>query len=110
MNVQDIVALAKAGFTVEQIQKFATITTSEESQQTSKNETVKTTEDPKQIPGQQELKTPETADPMAALFAKIDALGSQMQAAALNNTNQPAVETVDDILASIINPPRKEGN
>lgn len=40
------------------------------------------------------------------LMAKLDALTNQLQQQAILASQQPATQTADDILASIINPPK----
>ena len=45
---------------------------------------------------------------MAALVARMEDLTKTIQATNVLQSRQPAPETVDDILASIIRPPRKE--
>ena len=50
------------------------------------------------------------ADPampqLDGLMAKLDALTNQLQQQAILASQQPATQTADDILASIINPPK----
>ena len=50
------------------------------------------------------------ADPampqLDGLMAKLDALTNQLQQQAILTSQQPATQTADDILASIINPPK----
>lgn len=111
MEVKDIIALANAGFTAQQI---ATLAGQAEKQTEPKQEDAQvkteTTDDHKQLAGQQQVKlpyAPQGPDPMAAMFAKMEELQKTVQSAALKRTEQPAEESVDDILASIINPPQK---
>ena len=109
MEIKDIVALAHAGFTADQIAKLAAVPSAPAAPAPEAPAAPAPAPAPAQVPGATIPQTP-APDPMAALFAKIDALGSQVQAAALNATEQPKTETVDDILASIINPPMPAAN
>ena len=76
MNISDIVALAKAGFTAEQISAMNQPQPQPQPQPAAEN----------------------------AVLAEIRALTAAIQANGIINSNQPPVQTVDDILASIINP------
>lgn len=50
---------------------------------------------------------PDPAMPqLDGLMAKLDALTNQLQQQAILASQQPATQTADDILASIINPPK----
>ena len=92
MKIDDIITLAKAGFTADQISRFAAI-----SQPVQPAEQVAQTAQPAQ-PAQQEN---DFAAQLAALTAAIHANG-------ILGSEQPKQETAEDILASIINPPAKE--
>ena len=82
MKIDDIITLAKAGFTADQISRFAAISQPVQPVQ----------------PVQQEN---DFAAQLAALTAAIHANG-------ILGSEQPKQETAEDILASIINPPAKE--
>ena len=78
MNIADVVTLARAGFTAEQIARmYAT-----------------------PAPVAQVAPAPDNNPVMEQLKM----LTNTLQANAILNSNQPKPETVDDILASIINP------
>ena len=80
MNVNEIVALAKAGFTASQIATLNSIGVAP---------------------------TPAAPAAPAALAAPNDPFAqilAQLQANAINATQQPQQQTTDDILAEIINP------
>ena len=81
MRIEDILALAKAGFTADQISRLAA------------------------IPQPQPQPQPQPENDFAAQLA---ALTSAIHANGILGSAQPKQETADDILASIINPPAKE--
>lgn len=83
MTNNDILILAKAGFTAEQIAALNAIK-----------------EEPEQKPA------PDPAGNTDQILTAIRGLGSQIQASNLQAAEQPAQPaTVDNILANIINPP-----
>ena len=88
MEINDILTLARAGFTAEQISRFAAI-----AQPVQPVQPVQPAQ-----PAQQEN---DFAAQLAALTAAIHANG-------ILGSEQPKQETAEDILASIINPPSKE--
>ena len=92
MTTNELLELVRAGFTKEEIARI------------TKAET-KTTEPAKKVeeePKQGEQKT----DPVTTtLEQKFDMLMEKLEASNFMNANQPKEETVDDIIASIINPP-----
>ena len=92
MTTNELLELVRAGFTKAEI---AQITKAE----------TKTTEPAKKVeeePKQGEQKT----DPVTtSLEQKFDMLMEKLEASNFMNANQPKEETVDDIIASIINPP-----
>lgn len=92
MTTNELLELVRAGFTKAEI---AQITKAE-----TKNPepTKKVEEGPKQ--GEQKT------DPVTTtLEQKFDKLMEKLEASNFMNANQPKEETVDDIIASIINPP-----
>jgi hypothetical protein len=86
MKASEIIALATAGYTAEQIAVIAKAAK----------------EQPAQQPAQQPVQQP---DGYADLMGKLDALTTQIQQSAILNSAQPREESVDDILANIIDPP-----
>ena len=82
MKASDIIALATAGYTAEQIAVIAKAA--------------------KEQPVQQPVQQP---DSYADLMGKLDALTTQIQQSAILNSAQPREESADDILANIIDPP-----
>lgn len=90
MTNNDILILARAGFTAEQIAALNAIK-----------------EEPEQQPA------PQPAENTDQILNAIKGLGSQIQSSNLQAAEQPVQPvTVDNILANIINPPEilKEGN
>ena len=82
MKATDIIALATAGYTAEQIAVIAKAA--------------------KEQPVQQPVQQP---DGYADLMGRLDALTTQIQQSAILNSAQPREETADDIMANIIDPP-----
>ena len=95
MKLEDIVALAKAGYTSEQISQLATADSAPAKQ-----------EEAAQPPA--EPAPPAKPDPMEAMLAQLSQLTAAIQANAILSSTQPKQPTADDILASIIAPPKKE--
>ena len=82
MKASEIIALATAGYTAEQIAVIAKAA--------------------KEQPAQQPAQQP---DGYVDLMGKLDALTTQIQQSAILNSAQPREESADDILANIIDPP-----
>ena len=94
MKLDDIVVLAKAGYTAEQISKLASMGAEPQ---------------PQPAPEPQPQPTPEPQpDPVEAMPAQLSQLTAAIQANGILGSTQPKQPTADDILASIIAPPRKE--
>lgn len=83
MKIDDVLALAKAGFTAQQISVMA--------------KTVDPVEAPSPSPAPAPAPVTETGPDTDAVLKQLRILGIQQ-------STQPPRETVDDILASIINP------
>ena len=86
MNFEEILILAKAGFTAEQISKISKLRNPE-----------------KHAPAPVTPPAP-VAQPENDVSAQIAALTAAIQANGIMQSNQPKTETVDDILANIIDP------
>ena len=99
MNAEDIVALAKAGFSAHQIAEIARNTPNEKPEE-------KTDEKPEEKPDEKPEEKPDTR--IDDLNAKFDKLLDTFQRGNINGAAQPKKETTDDILAAFINPPRKK--
>ena len=91
MTKEEILTLAGAGFTAKQIAALNAVNVSRE----EKKEPVK---DP------EPAKDPE----IEKLIAQVTGLKETIQAGNITNSNQPKAQSADDILASIINPPKEE--
>ena len=86
MKIEDVVALAKAGFTAAQIAAM------------------NQPQIQPQIQPQPQMQ-PQN-DPMNALLAQMGILTSTVQNMNINNSAMPQPESADQILANIINPPK----
>ena len=78
MTTEDILTLAKAGFTAAQIAALSGIT------------------------------QPAQPDPVQQMLSKLGVLTDTIQRSNLLSASQPAEQTPDDILAAIIRPPQKD--
>ena len=94
MKASEIIALATAGYTAEQIAVIAKAAKEQPAPQPAPQ--------PAQQPAQQPAPQP---DGYADLMGKLDALTTQIQQSAILNSAQPKEESADDILANIIDPP-----
>lgn len=109
MNYSDIIALARAGFTAQQI---AQISQAEQVQQEPAPAPVQ--QEPAPAPVQQEP-TPapvqQTPDQLSAILAEMQTLKQTMQAQNRQNAEliPPTPQSAQDILSSIIAPPKKNG-
>ena len=109
MNYSDIIALARAGFTAQQI---AQMTQAEQVPQ--EPAPVPVQQEPTPAPVQQEP-TPapvqQTPDQLSAILAEMQTLKQTMQAQNRQNAEliPPAPQSAQDILSSIIAPPKKNG-
>ena len=105
MKASEIIALATAGYTAEQIAVIAKAAKEQPSQQPAQQpaqQPVQQPVKPAQQPAQQPVQQP---DGYADLMGKLDALTTQIQQSAILNSAQPREESADDILANIIDPP-----
>ena len=92
----DILTLARAGFTAQQIGALNAV-------QTTPVQTTPVQTTP--VPTAQPVQTTPVPTAQDDMLSKI--LGA-IQTSAINQTSQPERQTTDDILAEIINPPVKE--
>lgn len=96
MKTEDVLALAKAGFTAAQISALAQTMTAPE-QPKPETKPVAKPEPAPSVPGVEDV------------LAKLGVLTDAIQANGISSSRQPQPETTDDILAAIIAPPsRKE--
>ena len=106
ININDVLDLARAGYNREEISALLSAAPKDPKPQDQKPQDPKP-QDPK--PQDPKPQDPQPAQPdMAALVARMEELTRTIQATNVLQSRQPAPETVDDILASIIRPPRKE--
>lgn len=110
MKTEEIVALAKAGFTAQEIAQLgnAELTEAKPEAKPEVIPEVKPEVEPEVKPEvKPEAKPAENSnnDVLQAIQERMKELTDTMHASALAQSNQPAQESVDDILARIINPP-----
>lgn len=91
MTQNDILMLAKAGFTAQQIAALNQVNASPVMTQTT--------------PATQGAQQLSPAQPLDAMSQQIAALTQAVQANGILQTQQPKAQTADDVLAEIINPP-----
>ena len=109
MNYSDIIALARAGFTAQQIAQM-----SQAEQVPQEPAPAQVQQEPTPAPVQQEP-TPapvqQTPDQLSAILAEMQTLKQTMQAQNRQNAEliPPTPQSAQDILSSIIAPPKKNG-
>lgn len=115
MDIKDIIALANAGFSKDDIAKIAISVNAGSADPTPANVPAQTQTPanvpaqtpanvPANVPAQIPTQTPE-ATPVDAILKELGLIKDTMQANALLGAQMPKPESTDDILASIINPP-----
>ena len=104
MNYTDIIALAKAGFTAQQIAQLA----QGNEQSAQADPTVQ--EQPQTAPVEQE-QPQASPDQLTAILAEMRTLKQTVQARNRQNAEliPPKPQTAQDVLVSIIAPPAKDG-
>lgn len=104
MNYSDIIALAHAGFTAQQIAQMAQAETAPVQQ-----EPTPVQQEPTQV--QQEPTAQQTPDQLSAILAEMQTLKQTMQAQNRQSAEliPPTPQSAQDILSSIIAPPKKNG-
>lgn len=111
ININDVLDLARAGYNREEISALLGAAPQDpKPQDTKPQDPAPKPQDPKPQDPAPKPQDPQTAPlpDMAALVARMDELTKTIQATNVLQSRQPAPETVDDILAAIIRPPRKE--
>ena len=115
MTFDDIIALAKAGFTADQIARLSAV-------QNTAQPTVPAVppvQTQPAVPPVPPVQTQPAVPPVQApynspdyILQAINSVNDTMRQMQINMSNQPKPETTDDIIASIINPPLppKEGD
>lgn len=93
MTTNELLELVRAGFTKDEIAQLAKAETKPAEKKEPEHEK------------KPEQGKPETDPVPTTLEQKFDKLMEKLEASNFMNANQPKEETVDDIIASIINPP-----
>lgn len=108
MNYSDIIALARAGFTAQQIAQMSQAE-QEPAPASVQQEPAPVPQEPAPAPVPQE-NTP-APDQLSAILAEMQTLKQTMQAQNRQNAEliPPAPQSAQDILSSIIAPPKKNG-
>ena len=91
---EEILTLAKAGFTAQQIAGLSMVA----------NQPIPTLAQPVPTPAQP---VPTPAQPVDPVLAELQKLTGLVQGSNIMNVNQPKVQTPEEILAEIINPAPK---
>lgn len=105
MNYLDIIALARAGFTAQQIAQMAQVESAPVQQEPTMAPVLQEPAPVQQEPAQQ------TPDQLSAILAEMQTLKQTMQAQNRQNAEliPPTPQSAQDILSSIIAPPKKNG-
>ena len=107
MNIADIVALAKAGYTAEQIGKMSALETAPEAKTEPETEVKTEAKTETKTETKPEAQKSETDPTLQAILSSIKDLTTSLQSNAILKSEQPPEKTAEDILAEIINPPIK---
>ena len=116
MTYEDIVALAKAGFTADQIARLSAVQNTTQPTAPAVPPAVPPVQtQPAVPPVQTQPAVPPVQTPYNSpdyILQAINSVNDTMRQMQINMSNQPKPETTDDIIASIINPPMppKEGD
>ena len=102
MTMQDILTLAKAGYTAEQISALAAAEQPEQEQPQEQEQKPKQKQ-PKQKPGQEQPQEQEQEQP--DILAELREIKSAILKGAYMGAQQPAAQDAEAALAAIINPP-----
>lgn len=108
MNYSDIIALARAGFTAQQIAQMSQAEPAPVQQEPAPVQPAPVQQEP--APVQQEP-VQQTPDQLSAILAEMQTLKQTMQAQNRQNAEliPPTPQSAQDILSSIIAPPKKNG-
>ena len=103
MQIDDILTLARAGFTAEQISAMANRTEAKPAAGSSKEAKPAAGSSKEEPPATFQKAEEKPAGPdLAALAEEVKALRTQMQAKAIRENPMPEKPSVDDILAGIL--------
>lgn len=97
MKIEDLVTLTKAGWSKDEIIRLSV---AEQQTEKPEEEILETSEEKTEAP--KEIK--EENSKIDDVISKLETLATGMEKMAIQNSRLPERETVDDILASIINP------
>lgn len=103
MKIEDLLALTKAGWSKEEIIKLS-LAEQEAPKEAEENIPIPKEEAPIEAPKEEAPKEDPASAKIDDVIAKLETLASGMEKMAIQNSRLPERETVDDILASIINP------
>lgn len=108
MKIDDVLSLAKAGFTFNQISQLAQLARQSKSAQTTPANPVTTA--PQNIPATQQIPANPQTTPTFDQNKLVNDLVAQLQQSNILGSQQPETESADDVLAQIINPKGVENN
>ena len=103
MTTQDVLALAKAGYTAEQISALAAAEQTQPQEQEQEQEQKPKQKQPKQKPEQEQPQEQEQEQP--DILAELREIKTALLKGAFMGSQQPAAQDADAALAAIINPP-----
>jgi hypothetical protein len=108
MNVKDIIALANAGFSAEQIAglQAAEAAAPAPAPADPQPAPAPAPADPQPASAPAPADPQPTPDPVAAMLQRIGVALDNLQAANIRSSEQPHELTADEVLAQVINPPR----
>ena len=107
MTMQDILTLAKAGYTAEQISALAAAeqTQDQEQPQEQEQKPKQKPKQPKQKQKQEQEQPPEQEQEQPDILAELREIKSAILKGAYMGAQQPAAQDAEAALAAIINPP-----
>lgn len=106
MTINDVLALARAGFSVAQISALAA---ADAQQAPAAPAAAPAAPTAPAAPAAPAAPSAPAGDPVQQLLEQMGALTAAVQSANIGASTQPAAQSVDDILAEIINPPKLRG-
>lgn len=104
VNANDVLTLARAGFTAQQIAALATVN----QPAPAAPEQPAAPAQPVPAPAPAQPAAAPSNDDVSAVLAKLGVLTEAIQSNGLLNANQPKQQTADEILAAIIQPPNNK--
>ena len=107
MTMQDILTLAKAGYTAEQISALAAAEQTQPQEQEQQEQEQKPKQKPKQPKQKQkpEQEQPQEQEQQPDILAELREIKSAILKGAYMGAQQPAAQDAEAALAAIINPP-----